>query len=374
MEDSQRKRVLLVVRYPVGGIRTYIRYIYQQDIFDEYDFSVIAPDPGLESFFREIFSGRNFEYDVCEDNWDLLKKVWRYTRNNKVALIHSHGFTAGSLSAVIARCFHIKHLMTAHDVFQKKQFSGFKGKVKKWLLSRVFVSIDMIHTVSFDATNDLLAFFPAIKKERIRCIPHGIDAEQFYHSTASDLKLSYDKTRTCLIGFFGRFMAQKGFNYLIDAIEIIVRDKLTDREPLVLTFDWGGFVREEYEYIESRGLKKYFHMMQHTDDMPGVIKAMDLVAMPSLWESSGLLGMESLVSGVPIIGASCIGLREVLSDSPAVLVPPRDSQALARALADEINDPQKKTFREFSDVARQRFSLLRPSSELKKIYTEIISG
>lgn len=373
MDNSQRKRVLLVVRYPVGGIRTYIKYIYQQDIFDEYDFTVITPDPALEPFFCEIFSGRNFEYAVCEDNWDLLKKVWRYIKNNKVAFIHSHGFSAGSLSTIVARRAHIKHLMTAHDVFQEKQFSGFKGRVKKWLLSRLFASIDLIHTVSFDATDDLLTFFPVIKKEKIRCIPHGIDAELFYNSTASDLRLQYDKQEVFLIGFFGRFMAQKGFNYLVDAIEIIVRDKLTERNLLVLTFDWGGFVREEYEDIERRGLKKYFHMMQYTDDMPGVIKAVDLVAMPSLWESSGLLGMESLVSGVPIIGAGCIGLREILSNSPAVLVPPRDAEALARAIADEVNGPRRNEFEKYSDAARRRFSLHRPSTELKNIYVEMIS-
>ena len=166
-------------------------------------------------------------------------------------------------------------------------------------------------------------------------------------------------------------MAQKGFNYLVDAIEIIVRDKSTDRDPLVLTFDWGGFVREEYKDIEDRGLKKYFHMMQFTDDMPGVIKAVDMVAMPSLWESSGLLGMEALVAGVPIVGSSCIGLREVLSDSPAVLVLPMHSEALSRAIVDEMNEPRKKEFEQYSSIARKRFCLQRPSMELKKLYVEL---
>jgi glycosyltransferase involved in cell wall biosynthesis len=374
MADVKRKRVLLVVRYPVGGIRTYIKYIYQQEIFDEFDFTVISPDPALKSFFYEIFSERSFEYITCDDNWDLLKNIWRYIKNNKVALIHSHGFTAGSLSTVVARFASIKHLMTAHDVFQKKQFLGYKGRIKKQLLSLLFARIDKIHTVSFDATNDFTNFFPAVKSNKLKCIPHGIDAKLFYDSTATDLALNTEEADICFIGFFGRFMAQKGFNYLVDAIEIIQRNKMTRRVPLVLTFDWGGFVREEYQSIERRGLKKYFHMMQFTDDMPGVIKAVDIVAMPSLWESSGLLGMEALVSGVPIIGASCIGLREVLNDSPAVLVPPMDAEALAKALANEINNSRRAEFEKFSSVARDRFSLRRPSTELKKLYVELISN
>jgi glycosyltransferase involved in cell wall biosynthesis len=373
MVSKQRKRVFLIVRYPVGGIRTYIKYIYLQSIFDEFDFTVISPDPKLELFFREIFSDRNFEYITCENNLSLLKNTFSYVQKNKVSLIHSHGFTAGSLSSIIAKCMHIPHLMTAHDVFQEKQFIGFKGGAKKRLLSILFRSIDKIHTVSIDATKDLFQFFPDVQSERVKCIPHGIDAELFYKATASDLKLKNSEKSPCLIGFFGRFMGQKGFNYLVDAIEIIVRDKLTDRDPLVLTFDWGGFVREEYSDIESRGLKKYFHMMEFTDDMPGVIKAVDMVAMPSLWESSGLLGMESLVAGTPIIGASCIGLREVLSDSPAIMVPPKDSEALARAIAKEMNEPSKKEFCEFTSIARDRFSLQRPSVELKKLYVDLIT-
>ena len=373
MNISSRERVLLVVRYPVGGIRTYIKYIYQQRIFDEFDFTVITPDPELKSFFSEIFAGRNFEYISCKDDWSLLKNVWDYVKKGRISLIHSHGFTAGSLSTIIAMRAHIPHLMTAHDVFQKKQFIGFKGRVKKWLLSMLFRRIDRIHTVSVDATNDLFAFFPAVKSKRVKCIPHGIDAELFYNAVASDLKLKNIEKSPCLIGFFGRFMAQKGFNYLVDAIEIIVRDKLTDREPMVLTFDWGGFVREEYIDIENRGLKKYFHMMQYTENMPGVIKAVDIVVMPSLWESSGLLGMESLVAGTPIIGANCIGLREVLSDSPATLVPPMDSGSLARAIAKEMNESRKKEFEQFASIARDRFSLQRPSAELKKLYVELVS-
>ena len=195
----------------------------------------------------------------------------------------------------------------------------------------------------------------------------------FYHSKKTELGAKFDQIDSCFIGFFGRFMAQKGFRYLVDAIQLIVENKMTERPPLVLTFDWGGYVREEYERIERMGLGDYFCMQQYTKDMPGMIKAMDIVAMPSLWESSGLLGMEALVSGVPIIGASCIGLREVLSDSPAVLVPPRDAEALAIAIADEINKPRKEEFEKFSSIAKERFSLNRPSSELKKLYDGLLS-
>lgn len=373
MDSAQRKRILLVIRYPVGGIRTYIKYIYGQNIFDLFDFTVLTADQNQDEYFNEIFMDRNLEYIVCNNNLSFLENIYKYISINNVALVHSHGYTAGILSTIVTRFVHTPHLMTAHDVFQKKQFVGYKGSIKKWILSVLFKRIDFIHTVSIDATNDLYSYFPGIKKNNIRCIPHGIDAERFYLAVKANLDINHAHDDTCFIGFFGRFMAQKGFRYLVNAIEIITREKLTDKMPLVLTFDWGGFVREEYQDIESRGLSNYFHMMQFTDDMPGVIRAMDIVVMPSLWESSGLLGMEALVSGVSIIGSNCIGLREVLADSPAIMVPPENSKSLAKAIAKEINLPSKEEFQAFSDVARDRFSIQRPALELKKLYDEILS-
>jgi glycosyltransferase involved in cell wall biosynthesis len=372
MKNVRRKRILLVIRHPVGGIRTYIKYIYGQSVFDLFDFTVLTPDNNLDKFFNEIFMGRNLEYITFENNIDLLKNVYKYVSTNKVSLVHSHGFTAGSLSAVITSYTSIPHLMTAHEVFQKNQFVGYKGRIKKWLLSLLFMRIDFINTVSADSTVDLCSYFPRINKNNIRCIPHGIDAEKFFFADKAVLQASYARENICYIGFFGRFMAPKGFKYLVDAIEIITREKQTKKIPLVLTFDWGGFVREDYHDIECRGLDTYFHMMKFTDDMPGVIKAMDIVAMPSLSEASGLLGMEALVAGVPIIGSSCIGLREVLADSPAIMVPPKDSIALANAIVKEINSSTKEEFRRFSSIAKERFSIQRPAQQLKKLYDEIV--
>lgn len=372
MCENRRKRVLLVIRHPVGGIRTYIQYIYSQAVFDEFDFSIITPDPDLKVFFEGIFNSRNLEYITCNNGKDMFRVLRNYVNTKDISLIHSHGFTAGGITALVSMRSHIPHLMTAHDVFQEKQFYGVKKRVKKWMLSTVFSRIDTIHTVSHDATNNLLMFFPMIKLDRIRCIPHGIDTDAFYNTDKTDIVIDYDKREVVLIGFFGRFMAQKGFRNLVDAVEIIVKDRLAVKTPLVLTFDWGGYVREEYEEIENRGLKKYFHMMEYTDNMPGMIKAMDMVVMPSLWESSGLLGMESLVAGTPIIGSSCIGLREVLAGSPAVMVEPNNSKALADAIVDEINTPRANEFKRYSSVARDRYSLQRPAAALKKLYVDMM--
>ena len=273
-------------------------------------FTILTVNYNLDDFIKSIFS-KDINYITFNTNFELIKKLFSLLLKNNIAIIHSHGFTAGSLSTLVNFFFRIPHLMTVHENFQKNQFTGHNGLAKKVILSFLFNKINIIHTVSNDSKSDLTTHFPQLLKSNIKCISHGIDSDKFYFAKKAQLNIIQSPHNTCFIGFFGRFMAPKGFRVLIDAIDIIKQDHSVTKQPLVLTFDWGGFVREDYSNIKSRGLDNYFQMLQFTEDMPSVIKSMDIVAMPSLSEASGLVGMEALVAGVPIIGTSCIGLREV---------------------------------------------------------------
>jgi glycosyltransferase involved in cell wall biosynthesis len=94
--------------------------------------------------------------------------------------------------------------------------------------------------------------------------------------------------------------------------------------------------------------------------------------MPSLWEACGLLAMETMVAGVPLIGTNCIGLREVLRDTPAVAVSPRDSVSLANELFDEMNSPSTTKALEFLEEASRRFDVRKQAKELEDILLELI--
>ena len=279
------------------------------------------------------FAGRDFRYISCSDSAaGLLRMAASELRRGDYRLVHTHGFTAGALAAPLCRLFDIPHLMTAHDVFQYGQFTGARGKLKKMVLARLFRQIDVIHAVTRDGRDNFMEFFPAVDTRRLRVIEHGVDVDAFRGAAAVNLRQEIGPAADTayLIGFFGRFMAQKGFRYLVDAIDLIVNGTRSLRRPLVLTFGAGGFYREEFDRLRSMGLGEYFMQMPYSDNMPGIIKGVDLVAMPSLWEACGLLGMEALAAGVPIVGTSCIGLNEVLEGSPASIVPPGDASALAR--------------------------------------------
>jgi len=360
-------KLLLVARWPVGGIRTYLRYIYSQELFADHDLYLLSPDLNLSDFLKNYFPDGRIKFIKAEDNDALfIKKIKQVVNSENFSLIHSHGFSAGAL--VERACFwqKIPHIMTAHDVFRKEQFSGIKGISKKWLLNMVYAKLDGVLTVGMDAYDNFKEFMPLVRTSRMANIDHGVNVNAFSNSIPRQYRKEFSVLPSQkIIGFFGRFMSQKGFIDVINAMKILRENLPVEQMPLVLTFGWGGFIREDYALIDKLGLSDFFRQLPFTDDMPSAIKGVDMVVMPSRWEACGLLAMEVLSAGVPLIGTNCIGLRCVLDNTPASVVPPNDAPALAVAIAAQLQTGPEK-FLQFQPEAVKRFDLINPARELHR--------
>lgn len=367
--------ILMTAMQPGGGIRTFFRYIYSQPVFEGFTFTLLAPDDGLSAYLSEFLpDGRITVVPAESSAIKFMGQARRMSQNPDFNLVHSHGFSAGVLTELAMVGISKPHLMTAHDVFNQSQFQGVKGYLRRRIMAAAFRRMGAIHTVTEDAKANLIEFFPGVAPSQIVGILHGVDTEYFRDGKPEPLRetigLSPD---TPLIGFFGRFMGQKGFRLIVDAMNRIRDEHLLPVMPHVATFGWGGFIREDYAYLEGLGLKEYFHQLPQTNNMAGALKGVDLVAMPSRWEACGLLAMESLSAGVPIVGSSCEGLSEVLEGSPAKRVPVGDVRALADALVEEITHLDRRTeaFRGYQPEAVERFAIERPARALADLYTQL---
>jgi glycosyltransferase involved in cell wall biosynthesis len=98
-------------------------------------------------------------------------------------------------------------------------------------------------------------------------------------------------------------------------------------------------------------------------DVRPLLRQLDLLAVPSLWEASPLLPMEAMTAGVPVLGTDCIGLREVLRDTPSRVVRAGDEEELARGLRAALANPWTELARDFAPFARARFDN-RPSARM----------
>jgi glycosyltransferase involved in cell wall biosynthesis len=355
---TDKIRILLVIRWPVGGIRTFIRYVYNNFNRSRYHVTMIGPDiPELRVLLADL---DGFDI-VCKtfrsgaSSLGIAAMVLKTVASERFDILHSQGFTAGLCSALPARLKKVKHIMTSHDILSERQFKGFQGFLKKKVLSFLLPLADVIHSVSKDAHDNLLDVgrFSGHEKRDLR----------------RELNLHED---SFIIGFMGRFMSQKGFIHLLEAMEILNRDPDLLRKPVIAAFGFGGFVRETKRIVRDKKLESSVFFMPFTENSSSAIKGFDVLAMPSLWEAFGLLAAEAMTTGTPVIGTDCIGLREVLHGTPGIMVPPGDSKALAKALANEIRNPTKKAAAEFQKSAMSRFDVRRQAAELQTIMLNLI--
>lgn len=368
----EHKRVLVFARHPGGGIRTYFRYVYGQQCMDDLKFTFVTPtSPTMDSILARL---GNAPVHVTSKytSVSLLVTLLRILLTRRFDLIHSHGFTAGILAALPAVIFRIPHIITTHDVFMEGQFTGRKGKVKKWLIGRFLALANIINPVGTDARDNLIKTYPFLDKGgKVVAIRNGIDSEAFLIEESRDLKAeSGVNSQAILLGFFGRFMAQKGFRTLVDAVEQWNASK--ENTPLhVACFGWGGFVREEQADLKARRIDPFFHFFPATDEMAEALRGVDAVVMPSRWEACPLLPMEAFIAGVPLLATDCIGLKEVTEDTPVVRFSVGNPQSLMQAIETlETNFfSLKEAATKFRPIASERFDVKNTSLALRSLFS-----
>lgn len=372
-ETSRLIRILLVVRWPVGGIRTFMRYVYRRFPVDSFQFVLIAPDQPETQVLLEDLAGLDLVYRPVSENpseFELGRAVFQQLVLGRFDLVHSQGFTSGICAALPATLVRVPHLMTSHDVLGEKQFSGRLGFLKRIGMEAAFSLIGTIHSVSHDAQTNLLEFLPALR-ERCLVIPNGIEVERFQQADPCFLRGELGVADDCfLIGFLGRFMRQKGFSYLVDAVENLSKLQNLQKNILVVAIGGGGFIREEKAAISERGLEEFFRFLPFTPNVASVIKGLDLVVMPSLWEACPLLPMEVLTCGIPLLASNCIGLREVVRGTPTVVVQAGDYKALADGIKLCIEKDQRQLFYDFAPLAAKRYDVMTTVTEIHRMIIE----
>ena len=370
--------LLAVVQHPVGGIRTYIKYVYGRLPAHKYRFTILRTETTELDLNASDLADRQVTFLTCSGRRGLpalLLLLFRTLASGRYDVIHSHGYTAAVAAATANLLFRVPHVVTPQHILQPDDFPPPWSAIKRWLLARSIRLADVIHCVGREAEANLLETVPEAKTIVIR---NGIDVTRFEpppdHRSAwrDGLELAGG---TLLFGFLGRMMPQKGFAYLTDAVQILASKASAIRPFKVAVLSDGGFVREQRARVHAAGLSDYFIFRPPVSDVAPVLFSLDAVVMPSIWEACSLLTMEVLSSGCPLVASHCIGIRELTEDSPALMVPPANAPALARAMLLVLTQPDAATraARAFAPVARRRFDVRSAAEGLDKLVNTVLA-
>lgn len=363
---------LLVARWPVGGIRSYLRYTYGMMDRERIALTLVGPQsPDLEECIKTLRAFAPRVYPAQSPSLQhMAQAANRAMREMRPDVVHSQGYSSALAVAPLARLRGIPQILTIHDMFTDALAKRASVRLGKVALAAAVGMIDVVQPTGPAVEANFrrhLGFWPA-SRASIRTIRNSIDTQRFAGDTVRELRSELDlQPADFLIGFMGRFMAIKGFHRLIGAIEILAGKSGLPRRPVVVAIGSGGFVREDAALIERRSLSQYFRFLPHTDDVPATLRGLDVLAIPSLSEASPILPMEALASGVPVIASDCPGLKDVLGGTPGRLFAVGDAAQLAEALHAEMLESTRQAAIDYRPAAVTRFDAKKAAAELEAV-------
>ncbi|MFO7323870.1 MAG: glycosyltransferase [Chloroflexota bacterium] len=184
----------------------------------------------------------------------------------------------------------------------------------------------------------------------------------------SELRLSPDAP---VIGMVGRLIEQKGIEYGLRAFAAVAPDYPDAR----LLISGEGPLRNKLEALAaSLGVKDRVQFLGWREDVLRIFAALDIFLMPSLWEGFGLVLLEAMSQRLPIVASCVSAIPEVVQHGvTGLLVPPRDTGALAGALRVLLADPPLRQHMGLlgEDRLEEQFSAERMVDETLALYQSL---
>lgn len=373
---SKPRRVLVVVRWPLGGIRTYMRYVYSH-LGPEWRVTILAADIQESAALREDAIALGAELVLAPATpAGFFASVVRQLMRLHPHVIQSQGFISAITVCLANLPFRKPHVLTVHGVIEDRLLHGCRGKIKRMITNQAIRSVDVIYAVSEDILSHVRQQVPGLHgaKPRQVAILNGIEPDLFLApGVPGAFRQRHGLPAECfLFGFLGRFMPQKGFDKIVEAMAKLEGRNLSLDYRLVAV--GSGDYRAEYErMVQEKGLSHRIHFLPFQRDVAEVYRDLDAVVMPSTWEACPLQPMEALVSGVPLIASDCIGLREVVRNTPARVVPDGDPNGLAAAMEEALLGELRPVFEAFRTKAAQRFDVQRSSHAVNCVFSDLLS-
>ena len=273
---------------------------------------------------------------------DYIDAFVEYTKeivtNFKPDVIHAQHLWIAPYAASLSG---VPYVVTAHGT----DLMGFKKdkRYRKYALegSNNAKFIIAISNQVYDDTTSL--YHPA--KEKIVIVPNGFDDDIFKmkNEKKEDVlkKLGTDYLADKIVSFVGKFTDFKGIDILIKAAKIV--NKSISNVGFYLAGD-GGLRTDMENLANDLGLKNIIFLGHQTQENVASLYSMaDLSVVPSRIEPFGLVAIEALACGTPVVATNAGGLPDFINEKVGALVEMNNPNALADAIISELNNQTKLT-------------------------------
>lgn len=363
MSEYFRKVNVLVRTNPFAEISNYLP-VPQLDLYKKsYKIDMLDNPLNIEVISTPLwYLPLDTSYKTLgEKHFNAVEKAIRH-HHLTFDLIHTHfTWSAGCAGARLKEEYGVPLVVTAHgdDIY----YLPFKDDEWREKIKYVLNTANHIITVS---QSNLACIKKLDISTPITVIPNGFKSDLFYprdsYECRKTLKLPLDKR---IILTVGSLDPVKGQMNLVEAIQEII---LKNKDILCVIVGFGEFQAVLKRQIHSLGLKEYVMLAggKPHDEIPLWMNACDIFALPSLRESFGVVQLEALACGKPVVATRNGGSEEVItSEEYGLLVKPADPGDLAEKILMALD---REWDREKIFAYAEQFTWESISKDILKIY------
>ena len=323
------KILMLSWEYPprvVGGISRVVHDLSHKLVKDGQDVTVVTYTDGDTPYFEDddgvkvhrvdnfMIAPNNFIDWVMQLNFNMVAKAGEIiNKEGKFDVIHAHDWLAAYAAKTLKTSYDIPMICTIHAT-EAGRNNGIRTDMQKyindteWLLT--YEASEVIVNSNY-MKSEIQRLF-GLPFEKINVVPNGVNLNNFNNVYRDyDFRRRFAMDNEKIILFMGRLVYEKGIQHLISAMPKIL-DHYHDVKLVIA--GKGGMLDELKAQANNLGIsqKVYFAGYLNSKDVQKMYRCADISVFPSTYEPFGIVALEAMLAGVPVVVSDIGGLNEIV--------------------------------------------------------------